>query len=100
MMAAVFRKMYSSPAMSVTSRVIAALLGGYVLATAAGIAVAAWLPGEKHNGVIAGMLLTFTFWVGAVIWCFATRTAVRAWLGLLLVSGLLVAISVARGWIA
>lgn len=63
-MAAVFRKMYSSPAMSVTSRVIAALLGGYVLATAAGIAVAAWLPGEKHNGVIAGMLLTFTCWAG------------------------------------
>ncbi len=65
------------------SRIIAALLGGYVLAALSSVAVLA-LPMPKPQAVIAGMLASFLVYAGAVIWVFAVRNAWRAWLGLLL----------------
>lgn len=65
------------------SRIIAALLGGYVLAGLSSVAMLA-LPMAKPQAVIAGMLISFLVYAGAVIWVFAVRNAWRAWLGLLL----------------
>lgn len=65
------------------SRIIAALLGGYVLAALSSVAVLA-LPMPKPQAVIAGMLASFLVYAGAVIWVFAVRNAWHAWLGLLL----------------
>ena len=63
------------------SRIVAALFGGYALAALASVAVLA-LPISKPQAVIAGMLASFAIYAGAVIWVFAVRSALRAWLGL------------------
>lgn len=65
------------------SRIIAAILGGYLLAVLASIATLA-LPIPRTEAVLLGMLLSFLVYAGAAIWVFAVATAWRAWCGLLL----------------
>lgn len=77
------------------SRIVAALFGGYALATLAGIAVLA-LPMSKPQAVITGMLLSFAIYAGAVIWVFAVRSALKAWAGLVVVAAALAPLA----WIA
>ena len=72
------------------SRIVAALFGGYALAALASVAVLA-LPISKPQAVIAGMLASFAIYAGAVIWVFAVRSALRAWLGLIVVGAPLLA---------
>lgn len=64
------------------SRIIAALFGGYALAALASVAMLA-LPMSKPQAVLTGMLASFVIYAGAVIWVFAVRSALKAWLGLL-----------------
>lgn len=79
------------------SRIVAAMLGGYVLAALVSVAAVA-LPISKPQAVLTGMLGSFAVYAGAVIWVFAVRSAWRAWGGLLVVAAplLLVAMSVWR----
>lgn len=63
------------------SRVVAALFGGYALAALTSVAALA-LPMDTVEAVLAGMQASFLVYAGAVIWVFAARSAVRAWLGL------------------
>ncbi|QDQ89223.1 DUF3649 domain-containing protein [Alcaligenaceae bacterium SJ-26] len=65
------------------SRIVAAVLGGYALAALGSIAPLA-LPVSQPQAVLAGMMLSFLIYAGAVIWVFASRSAWRAWGGLLL----------------
>ena len=65
------------------SRIIAALLGGYLLAALSSVAALA-LPIDPQQAVFTGMLLSFLLYAGAVVWVFAVRSARRAWLGLAL----------------
>jgi hypothetical protein len=65
------------------SRVIAAIFGGYGLASLAAVAATA-LPGPPSEAVLIGMMLSFAIYTGAVIWVFAVRSAWRAWVGLLI----------------
>jgi len=67
------------------SRIVAALFGGYVLAALFSVAVLA-LPMSKPQAVLTGMLASFLIYAGAVIWVFAVRSALKAWLGLLIVA--------------
>ncbi|WP_343293341.1 DUF3649 domain-containing protein [Vandammella animalimorsus] len=64
------------------ARVVAAIIGGYVLAALVSIAAAA-LPMPKTEGVMTGTLLSFLVYACAVVWVFAARSALRAWGGLL-----------------
>ena len=64
------------------SRIVAALFGGYALAALASVAVLA-LPMSKPQAVLTGMLASFAIYAGAVVWVFAVRSALRAWVGLL-----------------
>ena len=66
----------------IASRVVAAIAGGYAVATAAAVCAALALPGPRSEAVLAGMLLSFAVYAGAVIWVFAATTATRAWIGL------------------
>lgn len=69
--------------MCLLSRVLAAVLGGYLLASAVGVFVgAAFAAGAE--AVLAGMQLGFVVYVGAVIWAFAPVRPARVWAGLLL----------------
>lgn len=67
----------------ITSRIVAAVAGGYALAALFSVAVVA-LPVSKPQSVLTGMLLSFLVHATAVIWVFAARSASRAWAGLLL----------------
>lgn len=66
---------------NVMSRVVAALLGGYVLAAVFSVAALA-LPVAPSEAVLLGMLGSFLLYAGAAVWVFAVRSAARAWAGL------------------
>jgi hypothetical protein len=67
------------------SRIVAALFGGYALASLTSVATVA-LPMSRNEAVLTGMQLSFVVYAIAVIWVFAVRSATRAWLGLLVVA--------------
>lgn len=67
------------------SRIVAALVGGYILAALSSVAALA-LPLSKPQAVLTGMLASFAIYAGAVIWVFAVRSALKAWLGLIVVA--------------
>ena len=77
---------------AVASRVGAAVLGGYVLASATAACLAVWLPLARVDAVIAAMLSAFAVYALGVTWVFATRNAWRAWAGMLVPAGLLAAL--------
>ncbi|WP_341644810.1 DUF3649 domain-containing protein [Thauera sp. SDU_THAU2] len=66
---------------SVASRVMAAALGGYALTFAATVLL--W-PIPRAQAVLAATMLSFTLYTIAVIWVYSTRSAGRAWAGMLL----------------
>ena len=75
--------------LAVTSRSLAALLGGYLLASMASVCISLLLPLPKVDAALTGMMLSFVFYLLAFIGCFACRSAWRAWLGMLVPSLLL-----------
>lgn len=70
------------------ARIIAALLGGYGVAALFSVAVLA-LPISKTQAVLTGQLASSLIYAGAVIWVFAVRRALTAWIGLLIVAAVL-----------
>lgn len=70
--------------LAVTSRVLAAVFGGYVLAALSSVCMTLLLPVARADAVISGMMTSFLFYLVAVLWCFACRSAWQAWFGLLL----------------
>ncbi len=68
----------------VASRVLAAFVGGYLLANTGAILLAGVLPMARSDAVQVAMMCSFLLYLGAWLWVFATRSALRAWLGLLL----------------
>lgn len=64
------------------ARIVAAVLGGYVLAALTSVAALA-LPLAAAEAALGGMLSGFLVHAAAVVWVFAVRSATRAWLGLL-----------------
>ena len=84
--------------LAVTSRCCAALFGGYLLATMGSICLSLLLPLPTAEAVLVGMMSSFLFFLGAIIWCFATHSAWRAWLGVLLPSVVLGAINGLMYW--
>jgi len=85
--------------LAVTSRVLAAVVGGYLMASLAAICLALWLPTARADAVIVGMMSSFVFYLLAVLWCFACRTAWQAWIGVLLPSALLGAAFACGRWL-
>lgn len=75
--------------LAVFSRMAAAILGGYALASAAAACLAVWLPMGRADAVTTAQMLSFVFYACGVIWVFATRNAWRAWAGILLPAAVL-----------
>lgn len=71
------------------SRVVAAIGGGYLLASLMSIVVARVVPLPHASAVMTGMLLSFLFYACAALWVFAARSARAAWLGLIVPAVLL-----------
>ncbi|ROR02238.1 uncharacterized protein DUF3649 [Delftia acidovorans] len=77
------------PGLLVLSRLLAAVFGGYALASALAAFLAAALPGARVDAVIAGMQWSFALHALAVIWAFSPVSAGRVWLGLLVPAALM-----------
>ena len=83
--------------LGVASRGVAAIVGGYVLAALVTMLLSVSLPMARSEAVMTATLLSFTIYTCAVLWVFATGTALRAWLGLLIPSVAIAAILQAMG---
>ncbi|WP_395609014.1 DUF3649 domain-containing protein [Pseudomonas sp. B22129] len=85
--------------LAVTSRVLAAVVGGYLMASLAAVCLALWMPTSRADAVITGMMSSFVFYLLAVIWCFACRTAWRAWFGVMVPSALFATLAGVGFWV-
>jgi hypothetical protein len=71
---------------SVLSRCVAAAVGGYAIVTLLQLAMIAVLPVDYFKALLFSAQTGYLYYTGIIIWCFAVRTARRAWLGLGLVA--------------
>ncbi|QOT79215.1 DUF3649 domain-containing protein [Cupriavidus basilensis] len=88
--------MSSKPTQAVSARyrwmvacqVLAATLGGYALASLFAAMLALALPVvagvSRAASVLVATLLAFAFYTAVAIWVFSTRSAMRAWAGLVI----------------
>ncbi len=67
-------------------RAVAAIGGGYGVAALWAAAIATWLPSTKVEAALTGTMIALVVYPCAVMWCFAARSAARAWVGLALVA--------------
>lgn len=74
-------------------RIIAAIFGGYALATAAGILLSYILPMSRSDAVMTSLLASFAIYTAAVLWVFSVRSLHAAWLGLVLPTMVLATVS-------
>ena len=72
----------------IISRSIAAVLGGYGLASLVAACCALGLAMPRAEAVMTGAMLAFAVHAGAAIYVFAVRNAWRAWAGLALPAAL------------
>lgn len=75
------------------SRVLAAVLGGYGLASVATIFLSYMLPSSLPEAVLGATILSFAIYTAAIIWVFSAASATRAWVGLLLPAAVMAALS-------
>lgn len=68
----------------VLSRSIAAIIGGYVLSNLLATLTSYLLPMPTVDSVLLSLQLSFLFYSIVIIWVFSTKTAGKAWLGLLI----------------
>ncbi len=69
--------------LAVAARAVAAIAGGYALAALSAAALSVALPLSRPEASLTGTLASFGAYACAVMWVFAARTALWAWLGLL-----------------
>lgn len=75
--------------LGVASRAIAAIVGGYAVTALATALLAVILPMVRIDAVLTATLLSFAIYTCAVLWVFAARSALRAWLGIVLPAAVL-----------
>jgi hypothetical protein len=91
-----FEEGSSARRLAIASRLLAALAGGYLIANTFAILLARTLllmSFERADGVMIGVIISFPIYAGAVLWAFAARSAMRAWLGLLSIAGVFGAVA-------
>jgi len=73
----------------VLARTVAAVVGGYLLAALTAALMSLHLPMARVDAVMTGTMTALVVFPAAVMWSFAARTALRAWIGLAVPVGLL-----------
>lgn len=68
--------------LNILSRIAAAVIGGYALATLSTLALAYLLPGGKGPALLTGMMLSFLIYAAFIIWTFASRSVKQVWISL------------------
>ena len=74
-----------NPRWAVFSRILAATLGGYALATSSALFIGQLLLSSagKYQAIHIGLLLTFLVYACAAMWVFSVSNATKAWIGLI-----------------
>lgn len=80
--------------LQVLSRIVAATFGGYALAAAATVLLTVLWPLPRSQAVLAANMLSFVWYTIAVMWVFSTKSATRAWVGMVLPTALIAVLSV------
>ena len=75
--------------LGVAARAVAAIGGGYGVSALCATVLALWLPGGRAEAALTATMASFVVFVCAVMWVFAARTALRAWIGLALPAAVL-----------
>lgn len=79
--------------LAISLQALAAIFGGYLLASASTLFLSAILPLSKTEAVITASLFSFVVYPLAIIWVYARQDVKRAWLGMLVPSLVLIAIA-------
>ncbi len=82
---------FTNPHWSVFSRILAAIFGGYALATTSSLFITQLLMHlvGKNQAIHIGVMLTFLVYASTAMWVFSVTSASRAWLGLLKINAIL-----------
>jgi hypothetical protein len=67
----------------VAARTLAAIGGGYLFTALATTLLAVHLPVPRADAAIIGTMLSFAIYSCTVLWVFAVRSALYAWMGIL-----------------
>lgn len=67
---------------AILARAMAAVIGGYGLASLTAACCAVGLGPPRSEAVLTGMLLSFAVYAAAAVYAFAARSAWRAWGGI------------------
>lgn len=68
-------------AFNISCRVLIALVGGYLFSALSAVLIALLLSGDEINSIITGLMLGFIIYTVIVLFVFATKTTLRAGVG-------------------
>lgn len=71
-----------SGGLAVLSRTVAAVAGGYAIASLSSALLAQAMPASRPEAVQTGLLVAIPVWVAVWIWAFSARRVVAVWRGI------------------
>ncbi|KHL59357.1 DUF3649 domain-containing protein [Xanthomonas cannabis] len=84
---------FRRPWLGVLARTLAAIVGGYALASATNLLLALVLPMPRSEAVLTSMLVGIVVCACAPLWAFATASVWRAWAGIAVPAALMFALA-------
>lgn len=84
---------FTRPWLGVLGRTLAAMFGGYALASATNLLLALVLPMPRSEAVLTSMLVGIVVCACAPLWAFATASVWRAWAGIAVPAALMFALA-------
>ncbi|APO96052.1 MULTISPECIES: DUF3649 domain-containing protein [Xanthomonas] len=84
---------FRRPWLGVLARTLAAIFGGYALASATNLLLALALPLPRSEAVLTSMLVGIVVCACAPLWAFATASVWRAWAGIAVPAALMFALA-------
>ncbi|WP_115510211.1 DUF3649 domain-containing protein [Xanthomonas arboricola] len=84
---------FRRPWLGVLGRTLAAMFGGYALASATNLLLALVLPMPRSEAVLTSMLVGIVVCACAPLWAFATASVWRAWAGIAVPAALMFALA-------
>lgn len=75
--------MANAKRLQIAARVLAGVVGGYMLSALVAVSIAKNLPGQRLEAVLTGWMVAVLLQCLAIIWAFAASTTLRAclWIG-------------------
>ena len=77
---------------AILSRVLAAIVGGYVLSNLLAIVLSYLLPNQPSSNVMTGMVASYAIYAGVIIWVYSVKSLRHIWRSILIVMSICVVI--------